>query len=265
MLRKFAITLIIVAGLLIFLVAAKVYVVRKKGGGTLYWKSDEALLFIEVSSFGARMSYLQYALEPLLVSMGHVRPPDDAVCSDSLVIRITDKDLQRYTTNGYCFGHYVFFEGNIYTGQPAQRKLWKWTGIGFEPGTDKELRGFDPMKAASYGFQFDDVDGWSMREYALGHVTYPLTLGGRSLTLLSSGRQWPKVYDLSVDLVLPDQSLRRIWSLDERPHRVTKAEYERLFTSSDRERTGLDHPPSSDCKTPENKPCAKAENPYRAN
>jgi len=237
-LRKFAITLIIVAGLLIFLVAAKVYVVRKKGGGTLYWKSDEALLFIEVSSFGARMSYLQYALEPLLVSMGHVRPPDDAVCSDSLVIRITDKDRQRYTTNGYCFGHYVLFEGNIYTGQPAQRKLWKWTGIGFEPGTDKELRGFDPMKAASYGFQFDDVDGWSMRDYALGHVTYPLTLGGRS---------------------------RRIWSLDERPHRVTKAEYERLFTSSDRERTGLDHPPSSDCKTPENKPCAKAENPYRAN
>ncbi|MGA9143454.1 MAG: hypothetical protein WA664_14690 [Candidatus Acidiferrales bacterium] len=97
------------------------------------------------------------------------------------------------------------------------------------------------MKAVSLGFQFDNVDGWSMREYALGHVTYPLNLSGRSVTLVSSGRQSPDIYDLTVDVLRPDHAAQRIWSFNERPHLVTKQEYQRIFTSGDRNDFESDH------------------------
>jgi hypothetical protein len=234
MLKKALIALIVLAAVGFLLTYPSVYVVRDGPGGTLYWNPDEALLFVEVGSSGARLSYLRYALEPFLVAMGHVRSPDNTRCSQVVVIRITDKDVQRYETglqqnaeDAYCFQDYVLREGHIYVGYPAQKRVWKWSGNQFEPATSEELGGFGPMKSA-HGAQFDNVDGWSMREYALGHVTYPVTLNGHSVTIVSSGETWP-LGDVSVDLVRPGTAPQRIWTLDERSRIVSRTEYERIF------------------------------------
>jgi hypothetical protein len=233
--KRLWVVLAVLAAGFVLLGFLRIYVVRAGANGTLYWNASEALLFVEIPSSGARLSYVRYAVEPFLESLGDVRSPDNKQCSQVLVIRITDKNVQRFDTQlnryaeyPYCFLHYVLFAGHIYTGYPAKGKIWKWSGTQFEPAAPQELNGFDPVKEAQRGYQFDDVDGWSMREYPLGRTTYHLTLNGQPLTLVSSGRTWP-IGNVSVDLIRAGQTPERIWSLDERPHIVSKAEYEKIF------------------------------------
>jgi hypothetical protein len=236
MLKRFLIVLTILTILVILFSYPRVCVVRDRANGTLFWNADQALLFVAIGSSGARLSYVRYALEPYFVSLGDVRPPDNQRYSQIVVIRITDEDVQKYVidprqyaTDQRCFGNnYALFRGNIYTGCLAQGTLWKWSGTQFEPGTQEELCGFDPMKEAQRSFRFDDVDGWSMREYALSRVTYPLILKGQPMSIVSSGRGQPRS-EGSVELIRPGKPPLEIWRLDERPHIVSKAEYEHMF------------------------------------
>src|SRR5260221_13335739 len=99
----------------------KVYVVRGSTGGVLYWGPSEALLFMSEGNDGSRMNYMRYVLEPLLVSMGKVRQPDNERCSKILVIQLTDKavqsfdtDLNRYTGEPTCTFRYELFNGHFY-------------------------------------------------------------------------------------------------------------------------------------------------------
>jgi hypothetical protein len=96
--KRLLITLALIVAMALFLAYAKVYVVRSGTDGTLYWNEDQALSFIQVGTSGVRMSYARYALEPFLVSLGDVRPPDDHRCVESFVLQITGKDFQRYET-----------------------------------------------------------------------------------------------------------------------------------------------------------------------
>jgi len=219
----------------------RVHVVRGSGGGVLYWNANKALLFIQVSISGTRMNYLRYALEPLLVGMGHVRPPDNARCSQTFVIRVTqndiqhyDADLYRYAEEPYCGYHFALFDGHIYAGYLAEDKLWKWSGTEFELASVEELRAFHGAmandSAASRNLQFDNVDGWSMRTLGQTAPMYQLVLSGQPLTMVFHGETWPPA-PLSVDLMRPGQPPQTIWSFDGRPHRVSKAEYDRSFGS----------------------------------
>jgi hypothetical protein len=71
--KKLLIFLAILAICLILLIC-RTYVARGSiSAGTLYWNTNEALLFIAEASDGAQMSYARYALEPFFGSLGHVR------------------------------------------------------------------------------------------------------------------------------------------------------------------------------------------------
>jgi hypothetical protein len=235
--KKIFVTSIVLAVSLFVIINPKVYVIRDAADGTLYWDTNEALLFVGTTSSGVRFSYPRYAIEPVLESLGDVRIPDDKRCSQILVIRVTDKEVQRYITGleqyaeePYCFTHYVLFNGRIYVGYLAQQKVWRWSSNQFQPATETEFRGFNPLKSA-HGSQFDNIEGWSMRENALGRVdSYRITLNGQPLTLVSSGRKWPRG-EISLDLIRPGQAPQRIWSNDERPHVVTKTEYQRILVA----------------------------------
>jgi hypothetical protein len=225
MLKKPLIVFSIIVAIALLLAYIKVYVVRSGASGTLYWNGDKALLFIQVGTSGVRLSSARYALEPFLVSLGDVRPPDNHRCVDSFVIQITDKDVQRYETPGYCYENYVVFKGHIYTGLPGVRQLYRWEGTRFETATQEELRGFDPI-ATARGFQFDNVEGWSKREQALGHVTYPLTLNHQQVTYISSGD-----HDSPLTVYVKFQAAppQKIWYFENGAHPVGKKEYEAIF------------------------------------
>ena len=230
-----AIVLAVVA-LLVCLSIRKVSMVREGANGILFWNSEQALLFVDVQASGARLNYLRYTFDLWLVSLGDVRSSDRKRCVQTFVIEITDKQVQTYTTDihkdpteTYCFGDYVVFNGQIFTWNLTRGPFWKWTDNHFEAATPEELRGFNPVNALTQGYQFDGFEGWSMRKYALGNNTFHIALNGHTVDLVSSGRTAPYYYDEYVELVRSGQAPQRIWSFDDRSHRVSRAEYERLF------------------------------------
>jgi hypothetical protein len=238
MLKKYLVTFIVVAGILFMLMYPKVYVVRDGANGTLFWNADQALLFVDVTSSGAHMSYARYALEPLLVSMGDVRTPDNKRCSQILVIRVTDNDVQRYDTDlyqyaedPYCGFHFDLFAGNIYA--VYLPKLWKWVGTDFEPAAVEENdfqagRATSTAASRAHPWEFDNMDGWSMRTLGQTPPRHEIVLNGQPVTIVFHGETWPSA-PVSVDLIRPGQPPQTIWSLDGRPHRVSKAEYMKIF------------------------------------
>jgi hypothetical protein len=230
--------LLAVTATALLLAYAEVYVVRERAGGVLYWNENEALLFIEQDTSGAHMSYLRYAVEPILVSMGDVQSPNDSRCSKVVVIQVTDKDvrnyatdLDRYVTDSYCGGRFAVFEGRIYA-DSGKNNLWKWSSTHFEPVTTEELHAFDAQRglaaARPHPWEFDGQDGWSMRSLGQTLPKYQLLLNGQTVTILFSGKTWPP-RPLSISLQRSGQPPQTIWSFDEQPHRVGKAEYEKLF------------------------------------
>jgi hypothetical protein len=241
LLNKSVIVLIVAAGILFLLTYPEVYVVRGSGGGVLYWNASEVLLFMEASTSGAHMSYPRYALEPFLVGLGDVRSPNDERCSQAVVIRVTDKEVQRYETDlyryaevPYCGMTIVPLEGSIYEGYPAERKLWRWSSTEFKPATSEQVRDFEETRvvatlaSSSHPWEFDNVDGWSMRIFGQTRPEYQLVLNGQPVTIIFHGETWPRM-PVSADLIRPGGSPQTIWRFDGRPHPVSRAEYDRSF------------------------------------
>jgi hypothetical protein len=241
MLRKLPIALAtLTLVLLLLLIYLKVYVIRGSGGGALYWNADEALLFMGENNYGARMSTLRYIAEPFLLSLGDVRAPDDTRCGKTLVVSITDKDVRVYDTDLYRYGgengcqfQAERFAGNIY--EVAWPKLWKWSDTHFDRPTPQEYGAyaealFAGKTVSQHPWEFDNVDGWSMRGFGQTGPTYQLTLNGQLVTIVFHGKT-SHSEPLSVDLIRPGQAPQKIWSFDGRPHRVSKSEYGNLFSS----------------------------------
>jgi hypothetical protein len=242
-------SIVVLAGLFLLLPYPKVYILRGSAGGVLYWNTNEAVLFMTGGSSGARMSPFRYTLEPVLESLRNVRSPDDERCSQVMVIRVTDKDVQRYETDlyhyasePYCGFHYVLFEGQFYA--VSGPSLWKWSGTSFERPTPEEYGAYPAgggKTVSQHPWYFDSVDGWSMRELGSVGPQYQfkgrpvtvtqLTLNGQPVSFVFSGETFPQM-PISVDLLRSGQGPLTIWSFDGRPHRVSKAEYERVFPPS---------------------------------
>ena len=240
--KKALIAVLILIGLSLLLYYPRVYIVRGSAGGVLYWNTNEALPFMGGGSAGARLSYPRYLLEPLLTSFGSVRSPDNESCSHVLVIRVTNEDVQRYDTEVDCVAAYDLFEHHIYAVQLP--RTWEWNGTRFESANLDNAR-FQKGRATAkpgvsqHPWYFDDVDGWSMRQLGSVGPKYEfkgrpvtvtqLTLNDQPVSFIFSGETFPQM-PIAVDLVRSDQSPETIWSFDGRPRRVSKAEYERVFS-----------------------------------
>lgn len=137
---------------------------------------------------------------------------------------------EQYAQEAYCGFGFDLFEGDVYA--VAGPRLWKWSDTHFESAAPRELGAFDTTRAArsnsQHPWSFDGVDGWSMRQFGQTPPKYELTLNGQPMTIVFHGATWPAV-PLSVELIRSGQKPHAIWSLDERPHRVSRSEYERLF------------------------------------
>lgn len=211
----------------------RIYVVRGSAGGVLLWNKTEALLFMGGGNAGARMPYLRYALEPLFASLGHVRPPSDERCLNVTVIRVTHEDAESYDTDVGCVSAYRLFEGQIYA--ISTPKAWKWSGNRFQPATPDETRSLESQKNISdadlhHPWEFDDIEGWSMRDLRQTPAQHKIVLNNQSVTITFHGPTWPPK-PLSVDLTRPGETTKTLWHFDEEPHRVSKAQYARLFFS----------------------------------
>jgi len=209
----------------------RIYLVRGSAGGVLFWNETEALLFMGGGNAGARMPHLRYVLEPLFVSLGHVRQPSDERCLNVTVIRVIHEITESYDTDVNCVSAYRLFEGQIYA--ISAPRDWKWSGNRFQPATPDETRSLESPENISdadlhHPREFDDIGGWSMRDLRQNPAQHKIVLNGQSVTITFHRPTWPPK-PLSVDLTRPGESTQTLWNFDEEPHRVSKAEYARLF------------------------------------
>jgi hypothetical protein len=231
------------AGFLFLVLSPTVYLIRGSGGAMLFWNSNEALLFTIGANDGARMSVLRYSIDPLIETFGGARRPDDAACSESVVVKITDQGVTRYDTE--LFEHYdegismrpTVYNGQIFFGYLVQDNIWRWSGERFEHATPEELKEIHAERYSAIhsnaaqnvdSIAFDNIDGWSMRVLGNGAPKQDFVINGRNFTIRFSdpiSQREP----LTVNLVNPDQSVRTIWTFEERSHRVGRMEYEHTF------------------------------------
>lgn len=244
MLRKVVIAFTFVAIAVILLAFPTVHVVRGDGGGTLYWNTDRALVFMTEVSEGARLSYLRYAVDPLFMALGRVHPRGNLSCSRTFIIQITAKDVQTFNTElpqnnqPDCFGFQLFNQDFYAAYWP---KLWKWAGDAtFQRPTPEQYGAYataflagtlPPGRSSKSPWQFDDVNGWSMRSFDYSGPRFDLRLAGQPITLIFHGRTYPE-RPLFLEVVRPGQAAQTIWTFDEQPHRVSKAEYEKIFPTN---------------------------------
>jgi hypothetical protein len=224
----------------------KVSYVQTDARGALFWNANTAYVFIGLAERGYKTSYLGLAVYETreLIRSGAPNPTDKHF--SVLVLQVTPGSIQRYEIQNFWLGSDPSpFEGNLYAGNMLSRgRFVKWTGTGFEPATPLEAQEYREyaLKLPSgppTGLDFDNVEGWSKRalggdvvrksptDYVERDAIVTIDLAGAPLTLtMNSGFIGREAY---IDLQRPGESSARVWSLDERPRRVSRAEYSRIF------------------------------------
>jgi hypothetical protein len=190
--------------------------------GQLIWTSDEAYLVVLKRQLGWKGSCLRLLGQMIVGLVGGPTPADDGNAS-LVVIRVTPTGLETHEVETRVAPMLTVFEGHLF----ADREL-RWSGTRFEPATADEQRRY-----AEAHVQYPDylnVDGWSNQRVLPGRSgvsrDYPLDLAGQHLVFLI---RYDRGSGATVDLQRGSEPPRRLWSLDERAHRVTAAEYHNLF------------------------------------
>jgi hypothetical protein len=234
--------IVLAAVLLAFL---KTYYVRSENRGDLIWNADEAYVFIRLIQRGYRLSYLGFLVEFNKESFPFgASAPNDSHRS-VLVLRVTRNAVERYFVDDFYLGSLSVVGQNIYGGNLNGGKdgfLMKWSGTHFEPSSPEEQRSVQSALGsgkAPPGPSYDNIDGWSKRAvagdviresptvYTEKDAKVSITLDGEPLTfVMNSGFIDHVAY---IDLSRPGQPPERIWYLDERSHRVNRAEYDSTF------------------------------------
>lgn len=232
MLNKKMILLLIVLTAVMIAASLHTYYIRTQAGGDLFWNADEAYVFLDIGARGYRFSYLQEFYWRVREAFGDVRLRDREHHS-VVVLRVTPETVQRYVVDDMHPGSFDFFDGSIYAGDlDKEGGLLKWTGTHFEQPSPEEQRKLKGGAALANPPSFRNVNGWS-KQQGLGlkefdyQAEFPIELGGKPITLVAKSVNVAS--ELSIDLLRPGRPPERIWYLDQRPRRVSKAEYERQF------------------------------------
>src|SRR5580698_8784037 len=165
---KSVIVLVVIVVLLSLAASVNLYYVSDGAGATLFYKGDEAYLFVGTGSTGYHFSCLRYPFV-ILKDYFHAPPiPADEHVSGA-VIRITPSVVERFQTN---FGKEVWaapdfltpFDDGFYAMCPGV-VLCKWTGDRFEPASEEDRRRLDGTNRLFHGdINNQIVNGWSVRQ-----------------------------------------------------------------------------------------------------
>ncbi len=232
---KTVIALVVLALLLAASVSLKVYFSTSHVAAMMFWRGDEAYLFLGTGHTGHRFSYLEY---PLVVvrEYFHAPPLSEHRRGSSLVIHVTPSMVERHvkdddeeSATGPNFltpfedGFFAMCSGAV---------LCKWTANGFELATEEEQRRHDGVNRLVRGSMNNQiVNGWHVRgsfrspgDHAEVEIGKDLVISVRNRA--ADVRAYPWV---SVDLLRPGQEPESLYSVDGTPRRVSKSEYDRTF------------------------------------
>ncbi|MFZ0639304.1 MAG: hypothetical protein WAM59_06375 [Candidatus Acidiferrales bacterium] len=243
--RKFRVALV-VAIIVVLLLFLRVYDVRIDAGGTLFWNADEAYFFIGMVDRGYDFSYLGDVIEQVREIYPLGASPSNYTHCSLLVLHITSNSIQQYSIDDFLLAEGPEpFEGTLYlTNDLPGGGAIKWLGNSFKPTTPEEDKrvheyAISLPQGPPMGPSYDNVQGWSKRT-VVGQIIrksskvfveedskVTVEIAGKPLTfVMNSGFI---SHDAYIDLIRPGQPPERIWHLDERPHRVSRGQYYRIF------------------------------------
>jgi hypothetical protein len=230
-----AIVLLVVA--LIGAAFMNAYYVADGAGATLYWRADDAYLFVGASSSGYHFRYLDYPMVALRGYFNASLPADDNHVSGT-VIHVTPFVVERYqldygkdsaTTPDFLTpfddGFYAMCTGQV---------LCKWIGKHFEPATEEQRLRHDGTNRLFHGDMSGQIiNGWSVREVRRSpddHFEIPI---GNAYAIHAENHAKDVRYPwVSVDLLRPGKSPESLYNVNGTPRRVNRTEYEKLFGGS---------------------------------
>jgi hypothetical protein len=203
-----------------------VFYIRDLASGDLLWNKDTAYFFLHAGSLGYQLSYLRYFGDLITGLFGAVPLPTDQT-SSVLVLEIEQDRVQRFQTSSLSLDVFTPIDQDIYSASGGI--VFKWSGTHFEHASDQEVQRFRANK--NYAPDFTNVDGWSKRCCVLERAeksTFDIQLrdGPATLVVKRDG-----IWSISVELARKAGSAERIWSLDERSGKVSRASYKQVFAN----------------------------------
>ena len=242
--RKKTVMVFAVLAILV-VVFAPIYYVQDGSGANLIWNGDQAYIFITVLHRGYRMNCLHLVAEFVmeLFPFGASSPDDKS--SSVIVLRIAPGNLQRFDFDNMNLDAPDAMGQNIYVVNGENNGgLLKWFNDHFERTSVEEQTALRKAQATGripVAPSYENIDGWSrcpaagkvgrdaLGIYAEKDAKVVIQVNGKPTTLvMNSGFI---THEAFIDLIRPGEASQRIWYLDKQTHRVSRAEYERTFSS----------------------------------
>jgi hypothetical protein len=219
---------------------SNVYLIDEGGGATVLWNANEADVFISIRHMGEEVNCLRYPWFVVKSYLGGVEDNDNDGGSLA-VIRVTSSGIERhvlrinYEPPGSAPDMYTPLEGHIYANAPQLGGLCRWAGDHFQPASPEEQRRLGGIDHLTNQDIPNGNDGWFKRSFQAGPVDSDaeFTLAEGVTFRLSASDLTAKNGDriLSINLLRPGHASEKIWDVELRVGRVSKAEYQRIFTA----------------------------------
>jgi hypothetical protein len=220
---------------LVLLGSSRAYYLSDHARATVYWKRNEAYLFLGSGHTGYRFSYWKYPL--VLVSEyfnSPLSPSDER--GIRTVLHVTPSGVERHIVDdgdraGKTADFLTPFDDGFYA-MCSGGVLCKWTERGFERATDEEERSHDGTNRLFRGnFNNQTINGWLAREIRRTpgdhfevQVGNDFVIAAKNQATDQADHEW-----ISVDLIRPGEPPERLYEVNGAPRRVSRSEYEHSF------------------------------------
>lgn len=228
--RQISICMLLIGMVIIVSMGAqKTYYVRDNANADILWDTDEAYLFIRTSVTGYRLRRIGYPYEMLREHLGIVRNPDNKRHS-LLIFKIRPRMVTKYIAEDVAVSGYVPVDNAIYMN--TEGVPLKWTGDHLEPANRVDSNRLSEVEN-EYKPGFSNVRGWSEDYGILNRGTGEQRFSPKvsSVPVAVTVAVSPGKLDQAIQITLSNGTTDRIWSLDGRPKKITRAEYQDLFPS----------------------------------
>jgi hypothetical protein len=215
-----------VIGVLVLLLGAlgswETYYVSDRPQVGLLWNHREVYLSASVFRRGYRITYLGYLLGYAMEYFNDV-PASNDKSSYAVMVRITSTSVQRYVADKMSIDLCVPLDDTVYASDGGL--FWRWAGDHFEKASQEEQENLQGANKED----FTDLHEWSRRRSLTGRSPYSdikIQIDGGPITISTTASD----REVSVDISTPSSPPQRVFDLDQRLNRVSKAEYEKIFT-----------------------------------
>jgi hypothetical protein len=226
--RRKTLWLYIVAGLAIATIALTTIHLRFIMTGSdsdLIWNDENAYLFVHSVDFGYKVPLWEYPVDILLQLLNGTRSSDERHFHLT-VFQITVDKVERYEFDNLELHEFSGSDRGVFANDNG--KLVKWTGKQFLPASQQDVQ----AGKTNHGRSADDhngSEGWHSQQSLFSRPsssTIPMQLGGKSIALFCAVGEEIK----AVDLVDTERHPTRLIAIDESSRRVSRAEYDRIFS-----------------------------------